>query len=414
MPSVTRLARDVAAKIWPVVTTRSQQGWRWLTAPRDPLPWADLRAKLTTLKVPNTYAGRLALLGGGVLLLLLVLLWYAAEQKDDKGAVTYPHAGLINPILGGLGALFLIYAAIRQARTATEVARTGNRQAEIASRRHVTDTFSKAVEQLGDDKLEVRIGGIYTLERLAQEALVSSPDANASEGASDLYWTAMETLTAFVRERARWQGPKAASVGMADKSDYLWPSDVRSATQPDDQPPPEPAADIAAVIAVIRRRPEAGREREKRRGWRFDMRALDLRGAALNQAHLEDARLHEAHLEGANLSGAHLERAILYRAHLDGAYPVEAHLEDADLYGAHLEDAKLYEAHLERARLCLAHLERANLLGAHLEGANLSGAEGLTQGQVYRALGDAKTLLPEGLTRPAHWTQPERGADPAA
>jgi hypothetical protein len=61
-------------KVWPVVTTRSQQGWEWLIATRDPLTWADLRAKLTTLKLPSTYAGRLALLSGIVLLLLLVLI----------------------------------------------------------------------------------------------------------------------------------------------------------------------------------------------------------------------------------------------------------------------------------------------------------------------------------------------------
>jgi hypothetical protein len=57
---------------------------------------------------------------------------YQADRAEV--AQDLPHAGLINPILGGLGAHFLIYAAIRQARTATEVARTGNHQAEIAGR----------------------------------------------------------------------------------------------------------------------------------------------------------------------------------------------------------------------------------------------------------------------------------------
>jgi hypothetical protein len=199
MPSVTRLAQDVAAKILRLATARSQQGWHWLIAPRDPLTWAALRAKLTTLKLPSTYAGRLALLGGTVLLLLLALFWYAAEHRDEKGAVTYPHASLINPILGGLGALFLIYAAIRQARTATEQAETARKQAQTASDRHeaqtkadlmrrITESFSKAIEQLGSDKLEVRLGGVYALERISQE----SPQD---------YWTVMENLTAFVRER---------------------------------------------------------------------------------------------------------------------------------------------------------------------------------------------------------------------
>ena len=104
-------------------------------------------------------------------------------------------------LASGVGALFLFYMAIRQARTASEVALTGNRQADIAGRRHLTDTFSKAVEQLSSDKMELRLGGLYTLERLAGEVLDSPRDADRN-----LYWTVMETLTAFVRERTRRTG----------------------------------------------------------------------------------------------------------------------------------------------------------------------------------------------------------------
>ena len=75
-------------------------------------------------------------------------------------------------------------------------------QTEADRQRRITDTFSKAVEQLSSDKIEARLGGIYTLERLAGEALDGSRDADRN-----LYWTVMETLTAFVRERARWQEP---------------------------------------------------------------------------------------------------------------------------------------------------------------------------------------------------------------
>jgi uncharacterized protein YjbI with pentapeptide repeats len=57
----------------------------------------------------------------------------------------------------------------------------------------------------------------------------------------------------------------------------------------------------------------------------------------------------------------------------------------------------------------LTHLERAALWGAHLEGADLAGANlkdagNLTQEQVNSAKGDEETMLPEGLTRPAHWS----------
>jgi hypothetical protein len=63
-------------------------------------------------------------------------------------------------------------------------------QTEADRQRRIVETFSKAVEQLGSDKLEVRVGAIFALERISKE----SPDD---------YWTIMEVLTAFVRERMR-------------------------------------------------------------------------------------------------------------------------------------------------------------------------------------------------------------------
>src|SRR5690349_20194183 len=65
---------------------------------------------------------------------------------------------------------------------------TAQRAADF--RRRINETYSKAVSQLASDKLEERLGGIYTLENISKE----SPDD---------YRTVMETLSAFVRERAR-------------------------------------------------------------------------------------------------------------------------------------------------------------------------------------------------------------------
>jgi hypothetical protein len=124
--------------------------------------------------------------------------WYAANS--DK----------INPIVAGLGGAALVWAAVRQARTATN---RHYEQTRADQQRRLTESFSKAVEQLASDKIEARLGGIYTLERLAIEAIaqVQSPpwwkrlhrnDISSADPVSDLYWTVMETLTAFVRERA--------------------------------------------------------------------------------------------------------------------------------------------------------------------------------------------------------------------
>ena len=58
----------------------------------------------------------------------------------------------------------------------------------------VTDRYTKAVEQLGSDKLDVRIGGIYALERIARDSAKDHP-------------TVMEVLTAFIRDHSREPWP---------------------------------------------------------------------------------------------------------------------------------------------------------------------------------------------------------------
>src|SRR6059036_655870 len=82
----------------------------------------------------------------------------------------------------------------------------------------LADRLTQAVDQLRDQNLEVRLGGIYALEGLAR--------ASESE-----YWPIMEILTTFVRERA--------SV---------------TKTQPPKEPPLRLARDIQAALDVIGRR----------------------------------------------------------------------------------------------------------------------------------------------------------------
>ena len=88
-----------------------------------------------------------------------------------------------------LGAgLFAAGALVFTARYFTVSRRT----LELTEQGQVTDRYTKAIEQLGSDKLDVRIGGIYALERVARD---SSRDHD----------TVMEVLTAFVREHSHDQ-----------------------------------------------------------------------------------------------------------------------------------------------------------------------------------------------------------------
>lgn len=97
--------------------------------------------------------------------------------------------------------------------------------------------------------------------------------------------------------------------------------------------------------------------------------------------------------------------------HVRAAVPDRVDRSRADLSGARLRDlhgADLRGALLLGADLRGADLRRADLLGADLRGADLRGADlatalFVTPMQVAAARGDAATLLPARVGRPAHW-----------
>lgn len=86
-----------------------------------------------------------------------------------------------------------------------------------------------------------------------------------------------------------------------------------------------------------------------------------------------------------------------------GADLMGARLKGADLRAANLRGALLVAADLRGADLRTADLIGADLRDADLRGADLTGALFLTQAQLNAARGDAATVLPASLARPAHW-----------
>ncbi len=98
-------------------------------------------------------------------------------------------------------------------------------------------------------------------------------------------------------------------------------------------------------------------------------------------------------LSGADLEGADLALADLSRAVLRGANLMLANLRGADLRAADLSGVNFIGA----------RLMGADLAGANLSGANLSTAEDLIWEEMEETAGDDRTILPDGVDRPAHW-----------
>jgi hypothetical protein len=215
------------------------------------------------------------------------------------------------------------------------------RQLQINREGQITERFSKAIDHLGessDGKIDVRLGGIYALERIAN----NSRDDRA---------TIAEILTAFVRGHAAWMDP-GSNDASPPEAPQMKLAELRVR-----------APDVQAAMTVLGRRakPPGGDQV-------LQLSGVDLRKAHLSLAHLEGARLDGAHLEEAYLYGAHLERAQLYGAHLEGAVLYGAYLEGANLNGAHLEGADFNGAHLEWAHFDSAYLEGTDLRRTQGEG----------------------------------------------
>ncbi|MER6489254.1 pentapeptide repeat-containing protein [Streptomyces virginiae] len=297
------------------------------------------------------------------------------------------------PGLAALGALLFTWMQVGQA----------SKELRISEQGQITNRFNAAVGNLGSSSLDIRLGGIYALQRIMQDSVRDHP-------------TVVSVLAAFAQQHAG--------------------SSIKSLAEPrggayDHVPKP----DVRAAIATLARRDPDGDagtvvdlSSTDLRGLRFpgtapialpevslyqaDLRSANLNSANLRQADLRYANLDDAWLEGADLRGAHmagsslsvttLKRANLRGADLSCAGVVmveggevkradcvdlkDAQLDNADLRDAKLSDADLSGATLTGADLRGADLTRSNLSNADFRGARLTGVN-LTGAKRTGALG---------------------------
>jgi hypothetical protein len=205
------------------------------------------------------------------------LAFWTDKPEHVRNLVLIVGGGVV-AVLGLAFTALRTYAANLQAQAANDQARAANEQARLAEQGHITDRFTKAIEQLGSDKLEVRLGAIYALARVAR-------DSQRDHG------PIMETLTAYVREKTPW----LEGEGQTEEVMEILTAYVREKTplhEGEGQTEKvKPATDIQALLTVIGRR---HREYDLE-GQRLDLRGTDLRGADLREAQgLTQAQLDQA------------------------------------------------------------------------------------------------------------------------
>jgi uncharacterized protein YjbI with pentapeptide repeats len=289
----------------------------------------------------------------------------------------------------------------------------------------VTERFTDAMNQLGSDKLRVRIGAVHALDQLAQDS-------------ADYVPVVVEVLAAFVRERSPWPIPSGSPTPIPDKDGrILPPADVQEALlvmgrgqwvttseEPtgavDQQDAHEPARDVIANDPPLAKLTCINLNRTDLRGTNLEgsfpiplcVEYANLEGAIFSKVVLTDAKLLGSDLSDVDLGVADLTSADLRNVDLSDAdlgdadltmvisggiigKPLrlpemwklvagfligpESDLDGADLHGAHLErvdlrSSSLYRADLRSSLLIGADLTDANLDFANLSDANLRGA----------------------------------------
>ncbi|MBD1864293.1 MULTISPECIES: pentapeptide repeat-containing protein [Trichocoleus] len=299
---------------------------------------------------------------------------FPEEQLDKRVNTIIESLKVTATLFGGFAVLINAYYAAKRAEAMDKTAiaaeknieiglknvEIGLKNAELTEERLITERFTKAIEQLGSSEMEIRLGGIYALERIAND---STKD----------YWQVIEVLTAYIRERAPWPPTKS--------------SKQRKLVKPILNKAP---TDIQAVLTVLGRRKHSHGDPEELHP--IDLGATDLRGVTLAAgARLQGVNFYQANLQGAKLIKVNLQEAILMEADLQEAYLNEAELQRATLIkanlrkagifntkflGADLREAKLEEAifrnvDFQAANLVKANCQRASIRGSNLQEANL-------------------------------------------
>ncbi|AUH34372.1 pentapeptide repeat-containing protein [Paracoccus tegillarcae] len=434
--------------------------------PKDLLDWLGI-SEAPNWGVSRPLGGLIAMLIGLLVILALSAAVVMLVQVAGGAAASLGAGALIVAVLS---APFLIWGTWIK-----------HRALGFQKEGHLTDRLAKAVEQLGAEKtvkkivdgttqetsepnLEVRIGGLLSLERIAQ-------DSSAYDQGRD-HVRVMEIICAYIRNNApasmAQDFPEGDLEPLDDEADAeqikahidlignrrterrKWLAGLK-----------KPTEDIALALLILERRSDRQRRSEaahgqdgvtaaqwvfaeacptlpeppkdqphppgaikdfeerladwKRkladyRGYRPDLRGTCLQRADLAGLHLGGVRLESARLEGAELWGARLEGAELWGARLEGASLGRARLEGAELWGARLEGASLGRARLEGAELGRARLEGAELWGARLEGAKLWGAR-LEGAELGRARLEGAELWEARLEGAELWEARLEGAE---
>lgn len=235
---------------------------------------------------------------------------------------------------------------------------SGNKK--ISEKKLDSERFYQSVNQLDSESLSVRIGAIYSLERISEE----------SKRDFDIVIKLLSSRLKEIQHKYKNQ-VSAQSSSSENKQNLL--------------------LELMTIFRVIEaRKRHISNEKIDRRNMNFQndifkncqFDLLNLTGSDFNNCNLlksnfSNSNLTDANFTDANLEGVNFSKANLRGAKFNNAVLVKAIFDSAILHGADLSNANLSDANLKKAELYNAKLTNADLAGT-----DFAGTEGLTDEQL--------------------------------
>lgn len=350
--------------------------WALTVLGRDYRPpiWEDLpeRGQVVSILLGMLWIG----LFGLTIVAAYLGVWQAIQPK---GPTSQPNLGLGALLAALLGAPFVIWGTWLKYQTV-----------RFQKEGHMTDRINTAVEQLGAEKvvklrsfdsegksitseetqpnIEVRIGAILSLERIAQDSTIHDKGRD--------HVRVMEILCAYVRENAKAVNLTQTPTPFMTK---------------------KPRLDVQKAIDVIKRRTSEQVAHERLSRYRLDLRDTDLDGCDLSKGYFAGAifwrsRFEAADLRWADLTGTQMHECLLNFAILLGA----------TLRGTNLNNCTLATRNspgILSANLDSIFVEGANIRGFYIGKPNAKAIFGSRDTQVAFGQEDDKD---EGLMAAEH------------
>lgn len=263
-------------------------------------------------------------------------------------------------------------------------------QLVTAQRVLLGERYQKGAEMLNGTSLSARLGGIYTLQQLAQRY------------PSSYHVQVMRLFCAYFREQLLLRHPFTNQESVEDlrrREERLLPHQIVKRTIIDERTNRillQLTEDEQAIFDAFNSRSSSQIQAEENEDYLLDLTSLNLCNFDLHGGKIINMDLSNTDLSGSSLRGSTFRRTNFRNTKLNGASLggsvfiapkdhdnriesaplrlIEANLFDVSLNNAYLFGAQLMNAQLKHASLKNAHLAGANVTGANFEGANISGA----------------------------------------